>query len=226
MRTEETPSEYSGFGIVLRMLPAGMYHIGFQKKLLYLKSIVYIKKIKENWDEPFTVFKNTLLNIKNYKFDYLTLMAAQKEREKRLSVKQLSKLDRYVGILIDYQCLDNVNTPHSFKHRYKREYRSILNKRFDRVFLNQPQSHSLTQIRHRNHHRRLRNRVVEASISLGTLIPIPELLPDDELVSTLPSSLHRFVDMLLSLSLSMQGVRGWEKVNGVMVPFVFDESNG
>uniref|UniRef100_A0A1A9W5D3 Uncharacterized protein n=1 Tax=Glossina brevipalpis TaxID=37001 RepID=A0A1A9W5D3_9MUSC len=49
--------------------------------------------------------------------------------------------------------------------------------------------------------------VVEASISLGTLIPIPELLPDDELVSTLPSSLHKFVEMLLSLSLSMHEIK-------------------
>ena len=57
-------------------------------------------------------------------------------------------------------------------------------------------------------------------------MPMPELLPDDELVSTLASSLQRFAEVLLSLSLSMHGVSGCEKVNGVVVPFVFDDSNG
>lgn len=65
-----------------------------------------------------------------------------------------------------------------------------------------------------------------ADVASGTLIPMPELLPDDELVSTLPSSLHRFADVLLSLSLSMHGVNGWENVIGVVVPLVFEDSNG
>lgn len=63
-------------------------------------------------------------------------------------------------------------------------------------------------------------------VASGTLIPMPELLPDDELVSTLASSLQRLAEVLLSLSLSIQGVSGWENVNGVVVPFVLDESRG
>lgn len=63
-------------------------------------------------------------------------------------------------------------------------------------------------------------------VASGTLMPIPELLPDDELVSTLPSSLHKFADVLLSLSLSMHGVSGWENVMGVVLPFVFEDSSG
>lgn len=63
-------------------------------------------------------------------------------------------------------------------------------------------------------------------VSSGTLIPMPELLPDDELVSTLPSSLHRLAEVLLSLSLSMHGVRGCENVIGVVEPLVFEDSSG
>ncbi|KNC29605.1 hypothetical protein FF38_10445 [Lucilia cuprina] len=65
-----------------------------------------------------------------------------------------------------------------------------------------------------------------ADVASGTLIPMPELLPDDELVSTLASSLQRFAEVLLSLSLSMHGVSGCEKVSGVVVPFVLDDSSG